>query len=70
MIHSRHFENNIPDDVKEEIKHLVSQINSENIDSDHKKKLQKELNNIFSKFNDRWNIPKENHQFGQSCKNK
>ena len=70
MAHSRHPESTIPKDIQKRINYLVGEINSERNDGYVKKGLQKELNNILKSFNKRWDMPQEDHQFGQSCKNK
>lgn len=70
MAHSRHPESTIPKDIKKRIEYLVGEINTDRNDGYVKEGLQKELNNILKTFNKRWDMPKEDHQFGQSCKNK
>ena len=68
MAHSRHPENTAPKDIKKRIQYLVSEINSKRNDGYVKEGMQKELNELLKKINVRWDMPKEDHQFGQSCK--
>ena len=78
MALSRHPKTTAKKETKERIEYLVNKINSleenpSNILGFHKKQIEtyrNELNTLLSEINQRWDMPKEDHEFGQSCKNK